>query len=87
MVCGCFSSEMIGPVVHVKETMDKHVYRNILVHHDHPALQNHKSSYFQQNNDPKHTAKTVKQYFNGRRIPFKLLEFPSHSPDLNPIES
>ena len=69
MVWGCFSSEMTSSLVHVKEIMDKNVYKNFLVYHECPTLQNHKSSYFQQDNDPKHTAKTVKQYLKGRIIP------------------
>ena len=40
---------------------------------------------FQQENDPKHTSKLAKQYFNDKSI--VLLPWPAQSPDLNPIEN
>ena len=39
---------------------------------------------FQQDNDPKHTAKNIKTFFNENGI--KVLEWPPQCPDLNPIE-
>ena len=39
---------------------------------------------FQQDNDPKHTAAIVKNWLDRKRV--RRLNWPSFSPDLNPIE-
>ena len=40
---------------------------------------------FQQDNDPKHSANSIKTFFNSKKIP--LLDWPSQSPDLNLTEN
>jgi transposase len=40
---------------------------------------------FQQDNDPKHTAKLAKKFFAEKNV--DVLIWPAQSPDLNPIES
>ena len=86
IVWGCFSARSTGPLLHAKGSTDKHAYKNILIHHARPTLENQKIQYFQHENDPKHTAKTVHEYVHGKRWPAKVLEWPSQSPDLSPVE-
>uniref|UniRef100_A0AAZ3P2E4 Tc1-like transposase DDE domain-containing protein n=1 Tax=Oncorhynchus tshawytscha TaxID=74940 RepID=A0AAZ3P2E4_ONCTS len=40
---------------------------------------------FQMDNDPKHTSKVVAKWLKDNNV--KVLEWPSQSPDLNPIEN
>jgi len=40
---------------------------------------------WQQDNDPKHTSKLAMDWFTEKRV--RLMEWPSYSPDLNPLEN
>lgn len=86
MVWGAFSYFGVGPLFWIKETMDQVKYREILSDVMLPyATENMPDSWvFQQDNDPKHTARAVKRWFEDNNV--RIMGWPSQSPDLNPIE-
>lgn len=86
MVWGCFSSLGTGPLVRIEGIMDRHVYKEILEKTMLPwARQKMGRSWtFQQDNDPKHKSKDVTQWFDQQKV--RVMNWPSQSPDLNPIE-
>uniref|UniRef100_A0A8R1EGQ8 Tc1-like transposase DDE domain-containing protein n=1 Tax=Caenorhabditis japonica TaxID=281687 RepID=A0A8R1EGQ8_CAEJA len=86
MVWGCFSVTSMGPLKGIVETMDRYVYEDILENTMRPWARANlgRSWVFQQDNDPKHTSGHVANWFRRGRV--DLLEWPSQSPDLNPIE-
>jgi transposase len=60
-----------------------HILKNYLL----PAAKQefHQKWCLQQDNDPKHTSNISKQFINNK-VP-RLLEWPSNSPDVNPVEN
>ncbi|KAJ4942196.1 hypothetical protein JOQ06_012062 [Pogonophryne albipinna] len=67
--------------------MNGAMYREILSDNLLPsarALKMKRGWVFQHDNDPKHTARATKEWL--RKKHFKVLEWPSQSPDLNPID-
>jgi transposase len=87
MAWGCFSSTGVGDLHVIERTMNAAMYIRILSSHMIPSARRlFKNDFiFQQDNDPKHTAKVVKQYLQRKNI--KVLDWPSQSPDLNPIKN
>ncbi|KAJ4938376.1 hypothetical protein JOQ06_002996 [Pogonophryne albipinna] len=88
MLWGCFSAKGPGRLIRVKEIMNGAMYRVILSDNLLPsarALKMKRGWVFQHDNDPKHTARATKEWL--RKKHFKVLEWPSQSPDLNPIEN
>ncbi|KAG2459227.1 TCB1 transposase, partial [Polypterus senegalus] len=87
MLWGCFSAAGTGRLVRIKGKMTAAIYRDIL---DENLLQSAldlrlgRRFIFQQDNDPKHTAKISKEWLQDNSVNF--LEWPSQSPDLNTIE-
>ncbi|KAK3532847.1 hypothetical protein QTP70_000261 [Hemibagrus guttatus] len=88
MLWGCSSAKGPGRLIRVKERMNGAMYREILSKNLLPsarALKMKRGWVFQHDNDPKHTARAMQEWL--RKKHFKVLEWPSQSPDLNPIEN
>jgi uncharacterized membrane protein len=86
MLWGCFSVAGTPSLVSIEGTINGPKYRQIL---DDNLLQSAnirmgKIFTFQQDNDPKHTAKATMEWLQNKNV--KVLEWPSQSPDLNPFE-
>lgn len=87
MVWGCMSASGVGNLVFIDGKMDQYVYKNILLHNLLPSARKlglESGFVFQQDNDPKHTARSVKQWLSENIE--NVLEWPPQSADLNPIE-
>jgi transposase len=86
MVWGCFSAKGVGKLVFIDGIMDRYKYLEILADNlqESAEIMGLSDFCFQQDNDPKHTSKLVREYFEEKGI--NLLEWPSQSPDMNPIE-
>ena len=86
-VWGCFSYHGIGNLVFIDSHLTGEKYVNILDNNLLPSARKFglaSSFVFQQDNDPKHTSRVAKAYFDSNKIP--VLPWPAMSPDLNPIE-
>src|SRR5205085_102928 len=86
-VWGAFSARGTIGFHMFTQNMDGPLYREILTNHlfENASRVMPKRWIFQQDNDPKHTAKGTSDLLR-RRVP-KILDWPSYSPDLNPIEN
>uniref|UniRef100_A0A3Q4I3F8 Tc1-like transposase DDE domain-containing protein n=1 Tax=Neolamprologus brichardi TaxID=32507 RepID=A0A3Q4I3F8_NEOBR len=85
---GCFSSAGTGKLVRVDGKMNGAKYRAILEENLLESAKDLRLGWrftFQQDNDPKHKARATMEWFKTKHI--HVLECPSQSPDLNPIEN
>ena len=87
MVWGCVSYHGPGPIYRIPGIMDQQEYVNILerimlpwTEHEMPL-----KWVFQQYNDPKHTSKGAKSWFQANKV--SIMQWPAQSSDLNPIEN
>lgn len=88
MVWGCFSGKGLGPLIKVEGKMNSQDYIQILELQLLPLLHkdfNNRGYLFQDDNAPVHTAKIVKNWIETNKVKI-LKDWPSQSPDLNPIE-
>ncbi len=88
MLWGCFSAKGTGRLHRIERPMDGAMYCKILDENLLPPARTLKMGHgwvFQHDNDPKHTTKATKEWLKKKHI--EVLEWPSQSPDLNPIET
>ena len=82
MLWGLFFCKGTGRLIRVKERMNGAMHREILSENLLPSARALK---MKRDNDPKHTTRAMKEWLGKKH--FKVLEWPSQSPDLNPIEN
>ena len=88
MIWGCMLWEGPGYATKIEGRMDAKLYTGIMEDELQETLdyygKNPQDIIFQQDNDPKHTSKLAKDWFQTHGI--KVMTWPAQSPDLNPIE-
>jgi len=88
MLWGCFMAAGVGYATKIDNIMDGELYREILNDEMQWTVEHYELEpgefIFQHDNDPKHTARATTQWLADHRI--RVLDWPSQSPDLNPIE-
>ena len=88
MIWGCFSSKGTGEIQFILGRMNGSMYKEILeknLQKSATSLGHGRNFVLQRNNDPKRTIKLTKEWFENNGI--STLNWPSQSPDLNPIEN
>jgi transposase len=88
MLWGCMTAQGVGYAARIDGRMDAQLYTEILGDDFIKTLRDYKLDVdeiiFQQDNDPKHTSRIARKWFEDNGV--EMLEWPAQSPDLNPIE-
>ena len=85
MVWGCMSSAGVGELYFTEGNINSNMYSEILQQSMFPLLYKLGCrAVFQQDNGSKHTSKTTTTLM--KRLRVKVMDLPSMSPDVNPIE-
>ena len=88
MVWGCITSKGPGFLCKIDGIMDQTLYKEILAGELEQTFEwyhlDKSRIIFQQDNDPKHSAKSIAEYIHEQE--YSVLEWPPQSPDMNPIE-
>jgi transposase len=86
MVWGCFAASGPGQLAIIDGIMNSQVYQDILLEIVRLPVHQMKlnRSWVMQQDDPKHKSKLTTEWLQQKKT--RLLEWPSQSPDLNPIE-
>lgn len=89
MLWSCITPYGVGYMSEIEGIMDQHLYRTILEKELMDTFDWYELDpsnwMFQHDNDPKHTARSVKEWLEDQE--FKVMLWPAQSPDLNPIEN
>ena len=87
MLWGCFAFNGTGECCIIDGRIDSQKYQDILEANVERSIQKLNigpSFHLQRDNNPKLTSKSTKKFFSEKN--WTVLEWPSHYPDLNPIE-
>ncbi len=85
LMWGCMSAAGVGELHFIDGIMNSQMYCSILKEKMLPSLRAlGRRALFQHDNDPKHTSKATVGFLKKNRV--KVIQWPSMSPDLNPIE-
>ncbi len=85
LMWGCMSAAGVGELHFIDDIMNSQMYCSVLKEKMLPSLSAlGRHALFQHDNDPKHTSKAPVGFMKKNRV--KVIQWPSMSPDLNPIE-